>query len=248
MTSMKNPSMTIIEHLNELRYTIIISLMAIIIGTSIAYYFSQNILKKSILILPYLVCYSPLDGITIHLKLAFFFGIIFAIPVVIGEFWKFLSPGLYKKEKKYLSLFIFITISCFLLGTWTAYNYIIPLLLKTILSSAPSWLMPMISAHEYIKFLFYTTLLIGFLFEILPLSFLLAYYKICNVEYLKQYHRIIWIFLMFLTIQLLGLEDIFRLIIVWLILGLIYEIMILLIKFFSIFIPGNSSDLFLHRP
>lgn len=241
----KDKNLTIVGHLQELRTAILISLSAIIICTIIVYSFSKDILKAGIKGIPYLVFYNPGEGFAVHLELSFIFGFIFALPITIGEIWNFISPGLYRKERKYSIVFISITIGCFAIGTWTAYNYIIPILVKNIILSSPSWLKPFISANEYIRSFFMTCIVIGLFFEILPLSFFLAYFKIFNYKQMKQHRKTAYIIFILLNMNFVGIDDWVRLFVLWIFFGIIYEIIRVFIKIFSFLIPYKINSEYL---
>ncbi|MBI4651117.1 twin-arginine translocase subunit TatC [Candidatus Desantisbacteria bacterium] len=236
---MKNISqsdrMSVIEHIKEIRNTIIISLSVIVISSIIVYQFSNIILKEIIKSLPYAVLFNPLDGLLIHIELAVIFGFIFAFPVVIGELWKFISPGLYKNEKKYILIFSFITACSFAIGAWICYYYYIFPITKWLISIAPPWILPFISVKEYLKFFFSIIFAFGFFFEILPLSFFLSYYQITNAEKMKKYRSVVSVFFILLIINYFGMNDWFILIITFMIAGILYEIIRLLVAVFSKF-------------
>ena len=113
---------TLVEHLTELRDRIIRSLIAVAVFAILAWNFSDfffSIVRKPIL--PYLpqnglVFTAPMDKFMAHLKVSILTGVIASCPVWIYQFWMFVAPGLYKKEKKYGLYFIFFGTLLFLIG------------------------------------------------------------------------------------------------------------------------------------
>jgi sec-independent protein translocase protein TatC len=65
---------------------------------------------------------SPLDGLSLRIKIAVFGGLVMASPVILFQFWRFISPGLESKERKYAVPFVTASFSLFLLGAATAYT------------------------------------------------------------------------------------------------------------------------------
>jgi sec-independent protein translocase protein TatC len=122
-------AMTLYEHLGELRRRLIVSVVAVVLGAIVAYVFYPQILN--FLMHPYcetlpkktacsLSVLSPLDNLSIRLKIAGFGGLFLASPVVLFQIWRFVTPGLKASEKKYALPFVAATIALFALGAYAA--------------------------------------------------------------------------------------------------------------------------------
>ncbi len=165
---------TLVEHLTELRDRLIRSLIAVAIFSIIAWNFSDfffSIVRKPIL--PYLpqnglVFTAPMDKFMAHLKVSFLTGVIAACPVWIYQFWMFVAPGLYKKEKKYGLYFIFFGTLLFLVGVNFVYFVVYPLAFDFLLNFGGQTDQAMITINDYLSFFMTTTLVFGLAFE-LPL-------------------------------------------------------------------------------
>src|SRR2546426_4251846 len=123
-------SMTLIEHLEELRWRIFKSLIAIAVGSVVAFIFREQIV--GFLTLPLPKTADPLthgkpivtgitEGFTVFLMISIAAGFILALPVVLYQTWAFISPGLLEKEKKYAVPFIIIGIFLFAAGISLGY-------------------------------------------------------------------------------------------------------------------------------
>jgi sec-independent protein translocase protein TatC len=118
--------MSLVEHLAELRRRLIISVIAVAVGAVIAFALSNQIL--GVLIAPYqhatglkkLIVLGPLDGFATRLKIATYGGMLIASPVVLWQFWRFVTPGLHKREKRYVIPFVLASIILFLMGAAVA--------------------------------------------------------------------------------------------------------------------------------
>jgi sec-independent protein translocase protein TatC len=118
--------MPLVEHLAELRQRIIVAAIAVGVGGIVAFVLYNRILD--FLIGPYtditgkttLIITDPLEGFTTRLKIAAFGGLALASPVVLWETWRFITPGLHKREKRYAIPFIIASILLFLLGAVVA--------------------------------------------------------------------------------------------------------------------------------
>jgi sec-independent protein translocase protein TatC len=128
-------NMTLREHLGELRRRLIISVIAFVIAAIVATVFYTPILH--FLIRPLcnvdhatikpgaggcsLYVTSPLDGLSLRIKIAMFGGLVFASPVILYQVWSFVTPGLRARERKYAIPFVTAAFSLFLAGAATAY-------------------------------------------------------------------------------------------------------------------------------
>ena len=122
--------MTLVEHLTELRRRLFISILAIVIGAIAAFIVYDHIL--SFLLHPYcdvlppgkpctLFIQDPLEGFAARLKVSGYTGLMLALPVVLWQIWRFITPGLNPKEKRYAVPFVLTSMVLFLLGAALAY-------------------------------------------------------------------------------------------------------------------------------
>src|SRR5436305_13811632 len=118
--------MTLVEHLTELRRRLVFSAIAIAVGATVAFIFYDSIL--GFLSGPYhaitngqkLIVTDPLEAFATRLKIAAWAGLFFASPVVLWQLWRFITPGLNPKEKRYAIPFIVASILLFLMGAAVA--------------------------------------------------------------------------------------------------------------------------------
>ena len=127
-------SMTLTEHLGELRTRIIRSALAVAIGMVLIIAFYDQVL--GFLLQPYvdlctrqtadfcdpeLIFTSPTDGLSTRLRVGMYGGIIVALPVILWQIWRFVVPALHAKEKKYAIPFVVSSVLLFILGGSLAY-------------------------------------------------------------------------------------------------------------------------------
>lgn len=182
MTATKRPrgEMPFLDHLEELRWRILWSLLAVVLGTVIGFVVVQHfdvlaLLKRPIVpFLPEdkLFITRPTDAFMITLKLALFVGVVLAAPVVIYQAWAFLSPALYDEEKKYAVPALLAGLGLFLLGAVLAYLWVLPASLRILFSFQRADLEPIIVAGEYFTFAAQLILAFALVFE-LPLVIVL---------------------------------------------------------------------------
>ena len=120
--------MSIGEHLAEARRRMLIATAAVILGAIVAFLFYPQILRW----LQHPLCQvtpknctflvtSPLDGLSLRIKIAFFGGLLIALPVIFFEIWRFVTPGLKKREKRYAIPFVAASVLFFFAGCAVAF-------------------------------------------------------------------------------------------------------------------------------
>ena len=192
---MNNRDMSIIDHLEELRWRILKSLAAIFLMSIITFYFSNNLVDLLI---------NPANQITGEMKLqvltiqgmfmlkwnlAIIGGFVFSIPVITVQIWKFLSPGLYKKERKILLPLILTAFLCFMLGGMFAYKIILPFSLDFFASMITEGIENNFSINYYFSFVLALIIGSGILFELPVASFLFSSIGIVTPSFLRKYRR-----------------------------------------------------------
>ncbi len=129
----------LLDHLVELRKRLLISLGSLALLTAICLYFSETVF--GVLVHPLkvagqtkLIYTAPFEAFFVNLKIAFFSALILAFPVIANQLWLFVSPGLYRKEKRALLPFLLATPILFAAGCSMAYFLAIPGALHFLLS------------------------------------------------------------------------------------------------------------------
>lgn len=187
---MEDEKMPITEHLSDFRKRIIISLMALLAAFALAFAYSEELFEILMFPLKYnlevsvknmyihfvphdklqdakLVFLAPTEAFWMNLKVAFVGGLIAALPIIFYQFWRFVSPGLLPKEKKYALPFIFVATGLFFLGALFCFLIILPFALQFLLSyKVGNVLMPMLSVGHYIDFCLKFILAFGIVFEL----------------------------------------------------------------------------------
>jgi sec-independent protein translocase protein TatC len=186
--------MPFFSHLEELRKRIILSLVAIGIGFVLCFHFSESILafllaplnrhlvfiRRSPFLtfspgsdVPSLIFLSPAEAFWAHMKLAFFSSIFLGLPFLFYQIWKFVSPGLLPKEKRYAVPFVILSTVLFVVGSSFCLFVVLPFALQFLLTYKTEHLRPMLSIGNYMDFTIKFLLAFGLIFE-LPLAMVLA--------------------------------------------------------------------------
>ncbi len=187
--------MSIIDHLEELRWRILKSLSAIFFMSIITFNFANYLVDLLIAPANQISGEMNLQVLTIQgmfmliWNLAIIGGIIFSIPILTVQIWKFLSPGLYDKEKKILLPLILTAFACFMLGGMFAYKVILPFSLDFFASMITGGIENNFSINYYFNFVIALIVGSGVIFELPVASFLFSSIGIINPKFLRQYRR-----------------------------------------------------------
>lgn len=195
--------MSLIEHLEELRRRIIIIGLAII-GAGIAgFILSDPIIQLLRAQLPEgaetLIQISVGEVLGVRLKIALFVGIALAMPVILYQLWRFVTPGLTVRERRVVWPFLIMGVALFALGIGLGY-VLIPYALNFLLSLSVEGVEPMLSIAEFVGFV--TTLMIAFgiVFEFPIVMLLLARVGILNYRFLAARRRFAVVFIVVFAI------------------------------------------------
>ncbi len=176
-------AMSFLEHLEELRRRIIYSVLFIIAGFAIVYWFHEqiyNYMQVPIMAALHrhgldqkLVYLNPTEPFNMYLKVGLIGGIFVASPFILYQVWAFIAPGLYRNERRYVLPFMFSTVLLFVAGGAFGYKIVYPAALDFLVGYGAQF-QPMVTIGEYTD-LFMTIILgLGVVFEMPILVFFLA--------------------------------------------------------------------------
>lgn len=165
--------MPVLDHLRELRRRLIYALAAVGLGMFGALAVAERIQRfLQAPVLPFLeerglrfVVLSPIEQPLIYLKLAFFTGLAAAVPVILYQGWRFIAPGLYAGERRFMTPLIVFGTLFFLAGMAFAYLVVIPLGLTAALGFLPAEVTAMLSIDRYTSLVIWLLLGCGLIFE-----------------------------------------------------------------------------------
>ena len=187
----KEKYMPFTEHLEELRKRLFICIGVIVSFSLVAYFFSPELLEFLTKPNPgvQLQFLRPTGGFIVHLKVSFFAGLIFSIPVLIYQFWQFIAPGLFLNEKKYVFPVIFFTILCFVVGALFAYFVVLPFGLTFLLGFETESIEARWTIDDFISFVTMMMIVFGIVFELPLVAMFLGKIGIINHAMMSQYRR-----------------------------------------------------------
>jgi sec-independent protein translocase protein TatC len=211
---MTEEKMPLTAHLEELRKRLIISLAAMAVGFGVCYAFKEKLF--SILAKPlesYLPEGSAMQYIGIpeafltYLKVCLFGGLIFSMPVILYQVWKFVAPGLHVQERRYAIPFVVLSTAFFLGGASFCYFIVFPFVFKFFMSFSGETLKAMPAIKQYLAFATRLIIAFGLVFEMPIFFFFLGRIGLISYQGLARQRKMA-VVLVFVTAALLTPPDV----------------------------------------
>ncbi|MGA2260185.1 MAG: twin-arginine translocase subunit TatC [Acidobacteriota bacterium] len=182
--------MSFLDHLDELRRRLVRIVAYLGVGFIVCWYFSRPIyhfISKPILAsLPKgvnLIFTGPTDAFVLYMKVAFVAGIFLTIPFSLYEIWKFIAPGLYRREKRYVVPFLVSSVVLFVAGGIFCYAFVLPQAYKFLIGFGSDFL-PMITINEYWDMTLMMLLGFGLIFELPVIVAFLSLWGLVSAHFL----------------------------------------------------------------
>ncbi|MEI8175374.1 MAG: twin-arginine translocase subunit TatC [Candidatus Omnitrophota bacterium] len=175
---MNTDNMSFLGHLEEFRRRLIVCLIALLVGILIVSPYSSRILaflkRPAGDSLGKLAYFAPAEAFSAYFMIAFFGGLILAMPVILYQVWAFFSPAISAKIRRYAIGFVAAGSLSFAGGCVFAYSMLLPAALKFLLTIGKDDLEPVISVSKYISFALSIIFCTGLVFEMPVVSLILA--------------------------------------------------------------------------
>jgi sec-independent protein translocase protein TatC len=188
--------MPVLDHLAELRTRIFISAAAVAAGAIVAFVFSNQIMNW--LVEYYkdathgdrnaLVFTGPIDGFVTRLKVATYCGIVLALPVWLYQLWRFVTPGLNPKEKRYAVPFVASAIVLFAIGATVAFLTLEPAL-RFLIDVGGSAQRPLFTSDKYLTLVSLMVVAFGISFEFPVVLVFLLIAHVLTTRQLRAWRR-----------------------------------------------------------
>ena len=244
---MSEQVMTFWDHLDELRSVIIRILIITVVAAAVAFCLKEELFavvlapRTSEFITYRLMGVEPFSihlmntGLTeqfiIHLKTAMYAGILVASPYIIWQFFRFISPALYDNERKYATLLCTSGYLMFMLGTALNYFLIFPLTVKFLgtYQVSPD-VANMLTLQSYMDTLIMMCLVMGIVFELPVVSWILGRMGLVNRQMMRSMRRHAVVVILVVAAIITPTTDAFTLFVVALPICLLYEVSILIVN------------------
>lgn len=186
--------MGFLDHLEELRSRIVISIVSVLVVSIAAAFFSEFLVRE-VLLGPLLATglkaqvLTPYGIMLTYMQVVIVVGIIGAMPIILYQFWKFVAPGLLPNERKYAFWIVFFTSICFLSGIAFAYFILVPTALKFFSTFGTDIFELNIAINEYISFILSLILGSGLVFELPMITYFITKIGLINPKMMRKYRK-----------------------------------------------------------
>src|ERR1700689_1623840 len=192
------PTMGFLDHLEELRKRIVYSIISVAVGFGVCWWKVEaiyEVMQRPIMkalkdngMAEKLVYLNPTEPFNLYLKIAALAGLFLTSPFVLYQVWMFISPGLYRNEKRYVVPFMVSTIALFTTGGYFGYRVVYPRALDFLIHFGRQF-QPMITIGEYTSLFLSIVLGMGLIFEMPILIFFLALMGIVSAGFMWKNFR-----------------------------------------------------------
>ena len=199
-------SMSFIDHLEELRWRLIKSILSIIVGGLITFFFIDTFLELLLLPLSNVDSKNPVNLQVLSVQgmfiikwtIALVGGIIFSVPIITYQIWKFIAPGLYANEKGFVLPLVLFSFLSFTTGILFSYFILIPYCLNFFASLSGDTVLNNFSINHYFSFITWMLLGSGIVFQLPVISLLLSIIGLLTPPFMRHYrrHSIVAIFIL----------------------------------------------------
>ena len=224
-------SMSLVAHLTELRKRLIRSLIAVAIGSGIAYYFIEEIMHYLTLPAGKLYYMHPSEAFFTYIKVAVAAGFLIALPVVFYQIWRFFLPALTRRERAVLGIVVPTSVLLFFAGIAFSFFLVLPAGIRFFMGFSNAELEALFSVDKYFDFIIMFVLPFGFVFELPLVITILGKMGFITSKFLKKYQRIV-IFLSFVLAAIITpTPDVFTQSMIALPMIVLYEVGYLIVRY-----------------
>jgi sec-independent protein translocase protein TatC len=189
--------MPFLDHLEELRWRVLWSLLALVIASIIGFVLIDQLRVMELLIRPIepflggekLKYLSPMDPFFVTIKLAILSGFVLSSPIIIYQVWAFLSPALLPPEKRVIVPALFMGLVLFLIGVVLAYEIVLPITLRFTMGFQTGFLEQNIVIGPYVAMVSRLLLAFGIVFELPVVILILSALGLVTPEFLASKRR-----------------------------------------------------------
>lgn len=225
-------AMPFLEHLEELRRRLIKSMLAVIVGAAVGLIFQDQLMA---------FIQEPLKGTKLYnmevagefyayLKVSLFAGIFVALPVVFYQLWGFVSPGLYKREKRMVLPLVATSTLLFLAGAGFCFYVMMPFALAYLIGFSDGTITSIVSIGSYLSFVGFLMLAFGIAFQMPILAYFLGRMGVISARFMGKGRRYAVVILLTIA-AILTPPDVFTQVMLFVPLYALYEVSILVVWF-----------------
>jgi sec-independent protein translocase protein TatC len=199
----RDKELSLVQHLGELRDRLVVTAIALVATTAIAFYFGTQLIR--ILIIPIdctfipaftcheppttLISLSPTENFATYFRVALFAGLALAMPVILYEIYAYVDPALLPKERRFIRFMGLPVIGLFIAGMLFCYFVLLPNAIKFLINFGDEVIKNQLRAADYISFVTIFILGMGLIFEVPVAVFALVKIHVITRQWLAKQRR-----------------------------------------------------------
>ena len=199
----RDKELSLVQHLGELRDRLMVTAIALVATTAIAFYFGTQLIR--ILIIPIdctfiptytchvppttLISLSPTENFATYFRVALFAGLALAMPVILYEIYAYVDPALLPKERRFIRFMGLPVIGLFIAGMLFCYFVLLPNAIKFLINFGDEVIKNQLRAADYISFVTIFILGMGLIFEVPVAIFALVKIHVITRPWLAKQRR-----------------------------------------------------------
>ena len=199
----RDKELSLVQHLGELRDRLVISAIALVVTTAIAFYFGTPLIRLLLIpvdctFIPTYTCHeppttlislSPTENFTTYFRVALFAGFALAMPVILYEIYAYIDPALLPKERRFIRFMGLPVIALFIAGMLFCYFILLPNAIKFLINFGQEVIKNQLRASDYLLFVTIFILGMGLIFEVPVLIFALVKIHVFTRQWLAKQRR-----------------------------------------------------------
>src|SRR6266705_2621353 len=186
----RDKELSLVQHLGELRDRLMVTAVALVATTAIAFYFATPLIR--ILIIPVdctFIPLSPTENFTTYFRVALFAGIALAMPIILYEIYAYVDPALLPKERRFIRFMGLPVIGLFIAGMLFCYFILLPNAIKFLINFGDEVIKNQLRAADYLSFVTIFILGMGLVFEVPVVIFALVKIHVITRPWLAKQRR-----------------------------------------------------------
>src|SRR5712691_10117269 len=203
----RDKELSLVQHLGELRSRLVVSAIALVVTTAIAFFFGTQLIR--ILLIPVdctfiptyschqppttLVSFSPTENFTTYFRVAHFAGIALAMPVILYELYAYIDPALHPHERRFVLTLGPFVLALFVAGMAFCYFLLLPNALKFLINFGSDVINNQLRAAEYLSFVTIFILGMGVVFEVPVIIYALVRIHVVSRSWLTKQRRYVFL-------------------------------------------------------
>ncbi|MCL5958673.1 MAG: twin-arginine translocase subunit TatC, partial [Chloroflexi bacterium] len=210
-------SMSIMDHLDELRKRLVHTAIAVVVAAGISFVFIDYVMGWLLALVPKsveIVTLQPTERFVVYMKVLMYMGAAIAMPIIMYEMIAFIAPGLRKKEKRFVYLGLPFVTLCFAGGIAFGYFLVLPRALGWLLTVGSPDIHQQVQLSELLSFTITFIFWLGVVFEMPVVIFFLSKIRILNVKRLNKWRKYAYLAILIVAAAITPTPDPFNQLIV----------------------------------